>query len=112
MIDHPYRDLDARAYWSRAVANGSFEAVALVRRERPLLQPDDRVASIGSCFASNLVPHIESAGFSYVRAEPPHPAVAHLPENLGYRGFSAAYGNVYTARQMRQLAQRSLGDFT
>jgi hypothetical protein len=67
---------------------------------------------MGSCFASNIVPHIEAAGFDYVRTEAPHPQVAHLPENLGYRNFSAAYGNVYTVRQMLQLVQRSLGLFT
>jgi hypothetical protein len=46
-----------------------------------------------------------------VRTERPHPAFAHLPENLGYRGFSAGYGNIYTARLLRQLYERATGAF-
>jgi hypothetical protein len=32
-----------------------------------------------------------------------------MPENLGYRNFSAAYGNIYTARHLRQLYEQALG---
>lgn len=67
--------------------------------------------SAGSCFASNLVPWLERAGIEYVRTETPHPALAALPENLGYRNFSAAYGNIYTARQFAQLLERATGRF-
>ena len=46
-----------------------------------------------------------------MRTESIKPQLAHIPENLAYRSFSAAYGNVYTARQMLQLFQRALGEF-
>jgi hypothetical protein len=108
--DHPYRAYPARSYWSRSVAR-QFDPAGVVTVDGPVLRRGDRVASMGSCFASNLVPHIERAGFEYVRTEPPHPAFAALPENFGYRDFSAAYGNLYTARQMVQLVERSLGRF-
>ena len=107
---HPYIGLPPRALWSRGVAR-RFDPVDVVTSEAPLLRPDDRVASIGSCFASNLVPYIEGAGLTYVRTEPPPQQVAMLPENLGYRDFSAAYGNVYTVRQMLQLIRRATGRF-
>lgn len=110
MADHPYRDLPDRAFWGRAVAR-RFDAADVPTTDGPLLRRGDRVASMGSCFASNIVPHIEAAGYAYVRTETPHPQLAHLPENLGYRNFSAAYGNVYTVRQMLQLVRRSLGRF-
>jgi hypothetical protein len=109
--DHPYRNYPNRAYWSRSVAH-DFDPAAVPTADVPLLRQDDRVASMGSCFASNLVPHIERAGFEYVRTEQPHPQLADLPERLGYRDFSAAYGNLYTVRQMLQLLQRSRGAFT
>jgi hypothetical protein len=108
--DHPYRDQPERAFWSRAVAR-DFEPDAVVSSAEPLFRPDDIVMSAGSCFASNLVPYLERAGFQFLRTEEPHPAFAHLPENLGYRNFTAAYGNIYTARQLRQLIDRSLGLF-
>jgi hypothetical protein len=110
MRDHPYRRFPDRSYWSRSVAN-DFDPAAVVTGG-PLLRSGDRIASMGSCFASNLVPHIERAGYAYVRTEQPHPQLAQLPENLGYRDFSAAYGNLYTVRQMLQLVERSVGAFS
>jgi hypothetical protein len=108
--EHPYRALPDRAFWSRSVAAG-FDA-ADVYSGPPPLRATDRVVSAGSCFASNLVSWIEGAGLEYVRTERPHPWLAHLPENLGYRNFSAAYGNIYTARQLVQLLSRALGGFS
>ncbi len=110
MPEHPYKSQPARAFWSRAVAAG-FEARDTSIGVDPLIGRDDLVVSAGSCFASNLVPYLEDAGFAYLRTERVHPAFAHLPENLGYRNFSAAYGNIYTTRQLRQLLERSLGRF-
>ena len=110
MARHPYRDLPDRSFWGRSVAR-DFDPAAILTADGPLLRRGERLASMGSCFASNIVPHIEAAGYDYVRTEAPHPQFAHLPENLGYRNFSAAYGNVYTVRQMLQLVRRSTGRF-
>ncbi len=71
----------------------------------------DCVVSAGSCFAAHMIPWLEAAGLTYVRAERPHPRFLHLPENLGYSSFSAAYGNIYTARHLRQLLERAYGRF-
>jgi hypothetical protein len=58
------------------------------------------------------VPYLEGASFTYLRAEPPHALFADIePEPFGYSKFSAAYGNVYTARQMLQLVRRATGEF-
>lgn len=111
MADHPYIGLPQRALWSRGVAR-RFDPTDVVTADAPLIAAGERVASMGSCFAANLVPYIEGAGIEYVRTEQPHPSVAMLPEHLGYRDFSAAYGNVYTTRQMRQLLERATGAFT
>jgi hypothetical protein len=110
MSEHPYRSQPARAFWSKAVETG-FDPADTTTAGAALITPDDLVVSAGSCFASNLIPYLERSGFRYLRTESPHPAFAHLPENLGYRNFSAAYGNIYTTRQLRQLLERSLGRF-
>jgi hypothetical protein len=73
-----------------------------------LLEPSDRIVSAGSCFAANIVSYLEDAGFTYVRTEP---AMNSGSERFGYGRYSAAYGNIYTARQMLQLVQRVLGRF-
>lgn len=112
MSDHPYRHQGPIAFWSRSVAKG-FSAAAVAEASNPCyLQADDQVISAGSCFASNMIPWLEAAGVTYVRTESvAHPLLERLPENLGYRKFSAAYGNIYSARHLRQLLERAYGLF-
>ena len=104
--DHPYVALPNTAFWSRAVARG-WDAGTLAAPSAPLLVPDDRIVSAGSCFAANIVPHIEAAGYEYVRTE----RFAEEEDRFNYGDYSAAYGNIYTARQFRQLIERCLGRF-
>jgi GSCFA family len=110
VTEHPYKTQPDRAFWSRSVSR-NFNAYDVPAVTEPLLRYDDDIVSAGSCFASNVIPWLASGGLHYVRTEPPHPALAHLPENLGYQSFSAAYGNIYTARQLRQLLDRACGEF-
>ncbi len=78
----------------------------------PLIRVGEKVVSAGSCFAANLVPHLEKAGLSYLRTETGHPSFArYRNDNFGYSLFSAAYGNIYTTRQLLQLMKRALGTF-
>jgi hypothetical protein len=107
---HPYKSQPEKAFWSRAVAQ-NYQADALVESLFPILRANDTVASAGSCFASNIVKPIEAVGYEYVRTEELPFPLNQLPENLGYRNFSAAYGNIYTARQFRQLLERAEGIF-
>lgn len=80
--------------------------------KEPLIRRGENVVSAGSCFAANLVPYLENAGFTYLRTEVPHASFGSLgEENLSYGKFSAAYGNIYTARQLTQLIRRCLGRF-
>jgi hypothetical protein len=106
-VDHPYRHLPDRSFWSRAVANG-WEARNLVAQP-PILRPGDSVMSAGSCFAANLIPFLEKAGYGYVRTEI---LDGSSPDRFGYGRYSAAYGNVYAPRQFVQLLRRSRGAFT
>lgn len=110
MSSHPYKLLESKAFWSQAISK-NFEPTELVAGNERLLRKGDRVTSAGSCFASNLVPFIESAGLEYIRTEKFPKLFEDLGENLGYANFSARYGNVYTARQLKQLYDRSLGLF-
>jgi len=107
---HPYRQQPDRAFWARAVAQG-FDAAQLPSLTAPLFTAADKLVSAGSCFAANMVPWLEKAGLQYLRCEPTPAAFNAFPEALGYDLYSAAYGNIYTARQMRQLLDRALGLF-
>jgi hypothetical protein len=106
--DNPYRHLGVESFWRRSIALASVEGLT---QPQGLFTQADRVVSAGSCFAANVIPYLETAGVHYVRTEALHPAFEHYPEHLGYGRFSAAYGNIYTVRQLVQLLLRALGRF-
>lgn len=111
-MHHPYRDLPSCQIWSKAVSE-TFETSSTWSKVFPLVHATDKVMSAGSCFAANLVPYLERAGFTYLRTEYLHPILTKIPpENISYGRFSAGYGNVYTTRQLLQLLLRCLGEFT
>ncbi len=110
MTENPYRSQPDKAFWSRSVAS-QFDASDLVYFDHQLIRRGETFASAGSCFAANVIEPLEAAGYSYVRTEELPPPLCHLPENLGYAKFSARYGNIYTARQFRQLLERAEGEF-
>jgi len=109
MNDHPYIAQSDKAFWSRSVSrNFSSDSLWSEDSQSSLFQKDDLIVSAGSCFASNLIPWIEKEGLEYLRTEELPSQFKDLPENLGYRNFSAAYGNIYTARHLRQLYEQAL----
>lgn len=109
-MDNPYKKQPARAFWKRSVSEG-LDLDDLVSAGT-LIRKGEKVASAGSCFASNIVPFIEEAGFEYVRVEDVRRSFGTFAEdNFGYSKFSANYGNIYTVRQALQLVQRALGVF-
>jgi hypothetical protein len=75
-----------------------------------IVRPDTRIATAGSCFASNLLRWMPRLGLEPFFTEMPPPyfteaeAAAH-----GYHEFGARYGNIYTVRQLRQLVEQAFG---
>lgn len=110
-MQHPYRGFPARQFWAKAVSH-SYDPSTVGSHAVPLIRADDKVVTAGSCFAANLIPYLEQAGFHYLKTEFTHSIFDQIPaENLSYAKFSAGYGNIYTARQLLQLLLRSLGVF-
>lgn len=110
---HPYRSLPDKAFWRRAVAGLPPNDVDPVGEFRLRITPETKVATAGSCFAQHIARHLKAAGFNYHVAEPGHPVIPlALRQAHNYGMFSARYGNIYTARQLRQLVDRAYGRFT
>jgi hypothetical protein len=109
-MNHPYSSAPPRSFWKRAFET-NWESTALVQGA-PLIRRGETVASAGSCFAANIVPYLQRAGFEYARqAQLPPEFATVAADNFNYSRFSAAYGNIYTARQAVQLLRRALGRF-
>jgi len=109
--DHPYRRLPEAAYWRRAVANKG-PAIDPLAGDFLALDPADKVATAGSCFAQNIARYLKKSGFHFLVTESAHPILpAAVAERHGYGLYSARFGNIYTARQLLQLFDRAYGVF-
>jgi hypothetical protein len=109
---HPYQSLPNHAFWRKAVAAPPPGDVDPVGEFRLHIVPETKVATAGSCFAQHIARYLRQSGYNYFVAEPGHPI---LPLNVrqanNYGLFSCRYGNIYTARQLKQLMDRAYGRF-
>lgn len=107
---HPYKQQPARAFWNKAVANTPWAQVEFESGPRKIVNPGTKLATAGSCFASNLLRFLPGLGLKPFYAElPPAYFTEDEIKAHGYREFAARYGNVYTVRQFRQLVEQALG---
>lgn len=110
---NPYATRPSHCFWSRAVARPARRDVCPGDDLTPVIGPQTRVATAGSCFAQHVARAMIRDGLTYYVAEsapagmPPETAQAR-----GYGLFSARYGNIYSTRQLVQLIHRAYGRFT
>lgn len=107
----PYSDLPSHQFWKSAVGSVPRAAVDPVVNARFQVTRETRIATAGSCFAQNISSTLRRHGFNYFMTEwaaeyniPPEEAQRRM-----YDVYSARYGNIYTARQLLQVYQRSMG---
>lgn len=113
---NPYHGLADHAFWDRSV--GSLPLFALDPMAGAPVPPQakltrqTRIATAGSCFAQHIADRLQASGYRYlVTEDAPDGVDTEEARARGYRLFSARYGNVYTARQLRQLIERAYGRF-
>ncbi len=118
MADHPYRGLPDPQFWNRAVTWAPPGGLDPVVATRYTVGVDDKVATMGSCFAQHLSRHLSRSGLTYFVPEAGPAARPGLRDEdpteaarLQYGTFSARYGNLYTVAQAVQLFDRAYGRF-
>src|SRR5258705_5229120 len=100
---HPYQSLPDSAFWRQSVAETQAADVAPVVTTPFVLSREDHVAAAGSCFAQHIGRYLASAGLRYLVTEEAHPlADPEIAREFGYGVYTARFGNLYTARQLRQ----------
>lgn len=113
MGKNPYSDLPKSAFWKTGVAQENPYAIDGIYKKKFNIPPNEKIATAGSCFAQHISRHLKKNGYNVLDVEPPPPG---LPENLhqkfGFSMYSARYGNIYTVRQLLQLAQEVAGEWT
>ncbi|MEM9062813.1 MAG: GSCFA domain-containing protein [Pseudomonadota bacterium] len=109
----PYAELPARNFWKTGIPREDIASIRELYKRKFEIAAGDRIATAGSCFAQHITARLRASGYDVMDMEPPPPW---LPEPVlrdhGYGLFSARYGNIYTARQLLQLAQESFGEAT
>ncbi|HEY1836997.1 MAG TPA: GSCFA domain-containing protein [Rhizomicrobium sp.] len=110
---NPYKNLPPEAFWRTAVTGRSVETIGIIHQPKFHIGQETTLAMAGSCFAQRLLRHLRTRGFQVLDLEPPPPGLTPEEEmRFGFGLYSARHGNIYTARQLRQLAEEAFGLFT
>ncbi|CAL4869178.1 hypothetical protein MMA231_03469 (plasmid) [Asticcacaulis sp. MM231] len=108
---HPYTNKPDYQFWKRAGGIDSLSTLDPVTKCSFRISRNEPVITAGSCFAQHVAKRLSENGFNYFVCEKAHsliPDSVALANNYGV--FSARYGNLYTARQLKQLLQRAWGN--
>lgn len=101
----PYSNLPPTAFWRSCRDDARFR-ISDIYRPAFRLAPGTKVATAGSCFAQNIARYIRTSRLVLVDTEPaPRGMAPRTAARFGFGRFSARYGNIYTARQLRQLLE-------
>ena len=101
--------LPPRQRWESGVVD-ALDPAALITPDGPLIREGGTFIAFGDGLIPLLLPGIAAGGFAHLVSDVPHPALADAaPEADEYRGTSAGYGEIPTARQLRQLLDRVEG---
>lgn len=109
---HPYVGKPRHQFWKRepGIADASkFDPIIEVPFR---IAKDEPVVTAGSCFAQHVAKHLTKSNFLHLVTEKAHPIIDEdIALNNNFGTFSARYGNVYTARQLKQLLLRAYHEF-
>jgi hypothetical protein len=98
--------LPPERFWRSGVSESHPLTVENLYRKKFAVAQSDKIATAGSCFAQHVSNHLRQNGFTVMDAEPPPPALSEeSARSFGYSIYSARYGNIYTVRQLLQLAR-------
>lgn len=110
MGSSPYAGLPAESFWRLGVAEQTPGALASLYRCRFQLTSEMRIAIAGDCFAQEFACRLRAHAAAVLDCEPAPPRLPQeLAQRYGYSLFSARYGEIYFARQLRQLIDEAYG---
>ncbi|KZK97254.1 GSCFA family protein [Pseudovibrio sp. Ad5] len=110
---NPYQAKPPSAFWKSGVVSQNPYRIDAIYKKKFDISGKTRIAAAGSCFAQHISRHLKKHGYSVLDVEKAPPG---LPENshkrFGFSTYSARYGNIYTTRQLLQLAREVSGKFS
>jgi len=102
----PYENREPKSFWRSGVAETHPLTAEDLYRKKFEIAGSDGIATAGSCFAQHVARHMRASGFNVLDVEPAPAALSEESARaFGYGIYSARTGNIYSARQLLQLAQ-------
>lgn len=102
----PFTDLPPERFWRSGVSETHPLTVENLYKKKFAIGRSSKIATAGSCFAQHVANHLRDNGFSVMDVEPPPDMLSdEVAKSFGYKIYSARYGNIYTVRQLLQLAR-------
>lgn len=113
MGKNPYSDLPKSAFWKTGVAQENPYEIKGIYKKKFDIPANAKIATAGSCFAQHISRYLKKNGYNVLDVEPPPPKLSeNLHQKFGFSMYSARYGNIYTVRQLLQLAQEVASEWT
>ena len=113
MRNNPYLHLQKNAFWKNAVAHSNGPTPNGLYQTKWSIAPAESIATAGSCFAQHIGSRLKQHNFKVLDLEPAPPRLAlNDRKPFGFSIYSARYGNIYTTRQLLQLAQEAFGEIS
>ena len=108
---NPYSELPSSAFWKTGVTQENPYAINNIYKKKFDIKPNTQIATAGSCFGQHVGNHLRRNGYQVIDEEIAPPGLPdELHQKYGFSLYSARYGNIYTVRQLLQLAQEVAGE--
>ena len=102
---NPYDSLPNSSFWKSAVVQSDPTRLDSIYRPKFKITDKDKIATAGSCFAQHITRELRQRGCQIIDREKAPPGLtASLHSRFGYGLYSCRHGNIYTTRQLVQLA--------
>jgi hypothetical protein len=109
-MKNPYSSLPPSAFWRSAVMERTPLAPTGIYKKKFAIGRKDKIATAGSCFAQHIGRQFKARGYNLLDLEPaPIGFPREREAEFGFGMFSARFGNIYTTRQLLQLAREAFG---
>lgn len=108
----PYSKLGPTSFWRTGIAGAAAGEFPGLMQPRFDITKDMAIATAGSCFAQHVGRTLRRIGYNVIDAEPPPAGLTEeQAKSFGFSLYSARHGNIYSFRQMLQLAMEAFGRF-
>ena len=105
----PYDGQPAHRFWKASSRGADATAAGFDAGRKFTFAKADLFAPAGSCFAQHFARELAARGGRVLAVESRHP-LEPADAALGYGVFPARFGNIYTARHLRELLEQAFGE--